>query len=262
MKIFSIKTLLRTLQKPKKTLLCSFVLMIFAFFFTLIAPISHALAAEKNSDTVQEFVLTDDASHTPNLTSIMQNMQARYDGMQSMTASFRQELRHRNTGSGQVNDGLLQWRKPLLVRWEVLGANAELFVVGQDSIWNYFPDEEVAYIYPLDLVENSMDIIKVVTGQSPLEEDFSVIDEGVEKHEDGRSLARLHLYPHEPAQNFTEAVLWLDIKSYLIDRVLIYDFYGNENDVTFQNIMPDAQVTDDAITFSPPAEIEIIDQRK
>lgn len=252
----------RALQEHKKFQLTNFALAIFIICFTLMTPFNHALASEQNSETVQEFVLTDGTGDNLNVANIIENMQARYDAMQSMTASFRQELRHRDSGSGQINDGILQWRKPLLVRWEVLGANAEIFVVGQDSIWNYFPDEELAYIYPLNLVENSMDIIKVVTGQSTLKEDFSVIDEGVEKGEDGRNLARLHLYPHEPAQNFTEAVLWLDTKNFLIDRVLIYDFYGNENDVAFQNIVPDAPVADDAISFTPPEGTEILDQRK
>lgn len=200
-------------------------------------------------------------ANTSSLKQVMHNMQDRYDAMQSLTASFHQELRHRDSGAKQVNEGLLQWRKPLLVRWEVVGMNAELFIVEANSIWNYFPDEELAYRYPRDLVENSMAIINVVTGQSQLEENFSVVDEGLEQVEDGRTLARLHLYPHEPAQNFTEAILWIDIKSHLIERILIYDFYGNENDVTFSQLMPDAPVSDAAITFTPPAGTEIIDQR-
>ncbi len=202
-----------------------------------------------------------EAANASSLKQVMHTMQDRYDVMQSLTASFHQELRHRDSGANQVNEGLLQWRKPLLVRWEVIGMNAELFIVEPNSIWNYFPDEELAYRYPLDLVENSMAIINVVTGQSQLEEDFSVVDEGLEQLEDGRTVARLHLYPHEPAQNFTEAILWLDMKSYLIERILIYDFYGNENDVTFSQLTPDAPVSDAAITFAPPAGTEIIDQR-
>ncbi len=222
---------------------------------------AHAISSEANDATVQEFVVTDDKHDVSALKKLMHAMQARYDAMQSLTASFRQELRHRDSGSVQSNDGILNWRKPLLVRWEVLGANAELFIVEQSSIWNYFPDEELAYRYPLDLVENSMAIIHVVTGQSSLEDDFSVVDEGIEKLEDGRTLGRLHLYPHEPAQNFTEAVLWLDMDSHLIARVLIYDFYGNENDVTFTGVSPDAPVSDEAIAFTPPSGTEIIDQR-
>lgn len=233
------------------------------FYYTLLVlmlvTLSHCFVVtqasasnDANKSAEQPFVLA----------KALHNMQERYDAMQSLTASFHQELRRRDSGVTQVNEGFLQWRKPLLVRWEVLGVNAELFIIEQQSIWNYFPDEELVYRYPIDIVENSVVIIKVVTGQSSLEKDFSVVDEGLEELADGRRVVRLHLYPHEPSQNFTEAILWLDIDSYLMERILIYDFYGNENDVTFSHIQPDALVPDEAVSFTPPDGTEIIDQRQ
>lgn len=238
-------------------ILCGLMLLVLCHSFALCI---QAKASENANEALNGS--TRFHAQTFALKEALHTMQSRYDAMQSLTASFHQELRRRDSGANQVNDGLLQWRKPLLVRWEVLGMNAELFIIEQSSIWNYFPDEELAYRYPLDIVENSIAIIKVVTGQSSLEKDFSVVDEGLDVLEDGRTLARLHLYPHEPAQNFTEAILWLDMDSYLIERVLIFDFYGNENDVTFKDIEPDALVPDEAISFTPPTDTEIIDQRQ
>lgn len=230
-------------------------LIVFCVFSTMLAlPFAHA------GNQVQETIITDTVP-TNSFSDLLSAMQTRYDAMQSCSASFRQVLSHRQSETSQEQDGQLQWRKPLLVRWETQGMNPELLIVGKDSIWNYFPDEELAYRYPLDLVKDSMAIINVVTGQSRLEHDFNVIDEGTEKMDNGVTLARLHLYPKEPTQNFTEAMLWLDMASHLIHRVIIYDFYGNENDVTFTHTDVDAIIPHDMMDFIPPQGTEVLDQR-
>ncbi|WP_164561429.1 outer membrane lipoprotein chaperone LolA [Nitratidesulfovibrio vulgaris] len=186
-----------------------------------------------------------------------QDIQKRYDTVTTLKAAFTQKLLHRESGSTETRNGTLLFRKPLLIRWETGGKNPEVLVISSQDIWNFLPDEELAYRYPLDLVQDSKSIIKVITGQAKLDQDFNVVEEGQEE-----GLTRLHLYPKEPVQQLTEAILWVDPQEHLIRRVRVYDFYGNENEIDFTSLEANATVADKAFTFTPPKGTEVQDRLK
>lgn len=186
-----------------------------------------------------------------------QDIQKRYDAVTTLKAAFTQKLLHRESGSTETRNGTLLFRKPLLVRWETGGKNPEVLVISAQDIWNFLPDEELAYRYPLDLVQDSKSIIKVITGQAKLDQDFNVVEEGQEE-----GLSRLHLYPKEPVQQLTEAILWVDPQENLIRRVRVYDFYGNENEIDFTSLEANAPVADKSFSFTPPKGTEVQDRMK
>lgn len=186
-----------------------------------------------------------------------QDIQKRYDSVTTLKASFTQKLLHRESGATETRTGSLLFRKPLLVRWETAGKSPELLVISAQEIWNYLPDEELAYRYPLALVQDSKSIIKVITGQARLDQDFNVVEEGQEE-----GLTRLHLYPKEPVQQLTEAILWVDPAQQLIRRVRVYDFYGNENEIDFTTLEANATVPDKSFSFTPPKGTDVQDRMK
>jgi outer membrane lipoprotein carrier protein len=189
--------------------------------------------------------------------SVAAALQKKYDGIDSMRAEFTQILRHKESGSQENRTGVLLFKKPLLVRWETKAPAPELLVVTKAEIWNAFPDEEVAYKYPLSLVEDSRSIIRVVTGQARLDQDFTIEDEG---KEDG--LTKLRLFPKEPVQGLVEAIFWVDGDSGLIRRFRIYDFYGNENEITFTNQKTGVSLPDKDFSYTPPKAVQVEDRTK
>ena len=182
-------------------------------------------------------------------------IQARYDVLRSFSASFEQTLTHKESGSREKRQGTLLFRKPLLIRWQTEKPHEETLVVTAKEIWDYLPDEEVAYRYPLDLVRDSRSIIQVVTGQAALTKDFDVKDEGREN-----GLVRLRLYPKEPAPQMVEAELWVEPAAGYIRRARIVDFYGNSNDVRFTAFRPDAPLQAADFTFKAPKGVEVEDR--
>lgn len=184
-------------------------------------------------------------------------LQAKYAAIDSMQSSFTQVLTHKESGSKQKRGGTLSFKKPLLVRWETRTPAKELLLVGNNAIWNAFPDEEIAYKYALDLAQDSRSIIRVVTGQARLDQDFIVEEEG----RDGK-LACLRLYPKEPSQAMVEALLWVDESTYLIKKLLVYDFYGNENEIAFGEQKLGAALADSLFSYTPPKEYAVQDMTK
>lgn len=189
-------------------------------------------------------VISAPASAAEALTAKLQKTYAAIDSMQS---GFTQVLVHKESGSRQNRSGTLSFKKPLLVRWETHSPGKEVLLVGKNAIWNAFPDEEIAYKYALNLAQDSRSIIRVVTGQVRLDQDFYVEDEGREGN-----AARLRLYPKEPTQSLVEALLWVDGETGLIKKLRIYDFYGNENEIAFGRPSIGLKLNDAVFTYTPP----------
>lgn len=188
---------------------------------------------------------------------LVNKLQSAYAAMHSFRAGFTQELTHQESASTETRRGTLLFRKPLLVRWETDSPNPELLLVGAKDIWNWLPDEELAYRYSLDLARDSLPIIMVVTGQSPLDRDFDV--ERLPPEEDDAGLVHLLLYPREPSAQLTEAQVWIDPVTALIRRAQVMDFYGNTNLIRFDSLTPDAALKDADFTFTPPPGTEVED---
>ena len=91
-------------------------------------------------------------------------------------------------------------------------------------------------------------MIKVITGQSNLQEDFKVKVAGKEN-----GLNKLKLIPKEATQQITMAVIWVSDDG-VIKRAMIQDFFGNENDITFTSLKFDVPLQDSLSSLPrPPA---------
>ncbi len=187
--------------------------------------------------------------------ALVGKIQAHYQKVSSLSGEFKQILVHKESGSRTEQAGNLAFRKPLLVRWEVTTPRREeLIVVNAKELWDYIPGEEIVYKYPVSLVQDSRTMIKVITGQADLREDFKVKAAG---REDG--LNKLKLIPKEATQQITMAVIWVSDDG-TIKRAMIQDFFGNENDITFTSLDFDVPMQDSLFKFTPPAGVEMQDR--
>lgn len=182
-------------------------------------------------------------------------LQKNYEQIKAFKATFTQKLTHKESGSVEERQGTLLFQKPLLVRWETAKPHAELLVITPKEIWDYLPDEELAYRYPPQLVQDSRSLIQVITGQARLDQDFTVKAQGEEQ-----GLQKLTLFPKDPTPELVEAVIWVDAKAKLIRKAVITDFYGNTNEVAFSAITPNISHAASAFTFTPPKGVEVEDR--
>ena len=182
-------------------------------------------------------------------------IRTRYEALKSFAADFEQTLTHKESGSVEKRKGRLLFQKPLLIRWQTEKPHEETLVVTGKEIWDYLPDEDIAYRYPPNLVQDSRSIIQVLTGQSAMNRDFDV---KVAEREGG--LVRLLLYPHEPTPQMVEAAIWVEPETGYIRRANIVDFYGNANDVRFTSFKPDARIAPAEFRFTPPGGVEVEDR--
>ena len=182
-------------------------------------------------------------------------VQKRYAGFNSLQATFGQLITHGESGVSEERGGTISFRKPLLVRWATNPPAEELLVVTDKEIWQYIPDEELAYKYPLAAMDDKNAFLRVLFGLSSLADSFRIT---VLPGEDG--FAKLQLDPHEPSMSLMQATIWLEEDSATIRRILIRDFYGNRNQVQLNGIKFNVAVPESDFTFTPPPRTEVEDQ--
>lgn len=178
-----------------------------------------------------------------------------YNGLESFGADFIQILEHKESGSKVTRHGKLAFQKPLSVFWQAQKPHEETLVLNSREIWDYLPDEEIAYRYSPQLAQDSRNVIQVLTGQAKLNADFKVKNAGA----DGK-LEKIILYPNEPSTQMVEAQLWVNPKNGQIQKVNVIDFYGNSNNITLNNFKENPAFSKNQFIFTPPKNIEIEDR--
>ncbi|WP_462325537.1 LolA family protein [Desulfoplanes sp.] len=185
---------------------------------------------------------------------ITAKIQDQYLGLDSFTASFVQKLTNAATKEVEIRSGHIAFAKPKKIRWETVAPERELLLVGQDVVWDYFPDEEVAYKYPVEQVLQSKTMLRFISGEADLEEDFVIENQG----DDGGSI-KLKLIPKEPETNLVLAYIWVHPETYMLGKVLIVDFFGNGNELALSDLKMNIRIDPDRFTFTPPEGVDLED---
>lgn len=197
-------------------------------------------------------------ANTAEQSTIINNLQNSYSRMKSFKAQFNQELFHRESNTTQSRTGTILFEQPTNINWKTEKPHAEILIINDKEIWNYLPDEEIAYRYNANIMASSHAALSVITGQNKISDNFEVEDLN-DADATKKGLKAFLLYPHEPTPQIVEAQLWIDTKTNQIRKVTILDFYGNTNSIKFTEFTPNAKVKKKDFIFKAPEGVDIED---
>ncbi len=181
-------------------------------------------------------------------------IQKTYDSIKTFSADFTQTLTNAASKEQDIRSGKIIFKQPSLLRWESVKPEPELLIVGESIVWDYFPEDKLALKYRTKQLFNSKTMIKFISGQAKLEEDFVVENQG-----DDNGLIKLKLLPLEPETGMVLAFAWIDPDRKMMSKILVVDFYGNGNEVAMNNIEIDPDVDDSMFQFIPPEGVDVED---
>lgn len=187
--------------------------------------------------------------------AVVEQIQRQYETITSFQAEFVQELGVAASRETEERRGLLFYQQPGLIRWETRTPEEELLVVGPEEVWNYFAEEETAYRYPSREVLGSAMVLRILSGQARLDEDFLTEEDLVAE----AGWRKIRLVPRNPEPNLVEAVIWVDEETFLLRRLRAVDFYGNTNQITLHDLRLNPVLEPALFTFTPPEGVVVLD---
>ena len=190
-------------------------------------------------------------AHASDLTD---QIQKRYDTLQSFRGYFLQKLTNASSREVQERLGTITFVRPRFIRWETTSPEQELLIIGKDTVWEYFPEEETVYRYSVEQVLSSKTMIRFLSGEANLKEDFTVKDLGM----DGE-YRHLKLVPKEPEPNLVEGEVWVRPGQDMLEKIKLVDFFGNVNELELTGLELDVPVDPKEFTLVPPKGTEIVE---
>ncbi len=205
-------------------------------------------------------VLAQDAVSPDDMPDLIQQ---RYESLKTFQADFVQELTNVSSGEVEERTGRIWFKQPSQVRWETDVPEKELLTVGPEYAWNYIESEELAIKYSVSSLLDSKTIIRFISGQANLKEDFIVKTEwqgaDIVRDKWGKGFIVLQLVPKEAEPGMVLAYIGVEPKTGLLRQVMIVDFYGNGNELRLTNVKLDVNVSADMFSFTPPEGTQVED---
>ncbi|BCS87145.1 LolA family protein [Pseudodesulfovibrio sediminis] len=190
-------------------------------------------------------------------------IQQRYESLKTFKADFEQELTNVASGEVETRTGTIWFKQPSQVRWETVSPEKELLVVGPDVAWNYIEDEELAIKYSVATLLDSKTILRFISGQANIKEDFVVQTEwqGADdvRAKWGKGFTVLKLIPKEAEPGMVLAFVGVEPETGLLRQVMIVDFYGNGNELRLSDVSLNVDLGSEMFTFVPPKGTQVED---
>jgi outer membrane lipoprotein carrier protein len=187
---------------------------------------------------------------------IADSIQEQYTEVNSFETEFSQKLTNAASGETEQREGTICYLKPEKIRWHTTSPEEELLISNNNVVWDYFPQEGVVYKYSLKGRFDSKTMLEFITGEVNLKEDFRIENQGQDP--DFSDWIQVELVPKDPEPSLVKARIWLEPESHLIQQVMLVDFFGNKNQLTFEDIDLNVELEESLFEFDPPEGVEIM----
>ena len=172
------------------------------------------------------------------------------DEVDTFTAEFEQEL---TSSDGQLLDtaaGTLSLKRPNRFLWRYETPIEQLVIADGEQLWMYDIDLEQATVAPLDS-DNPSSPAMLLSGEQDVRDGFDVVEDFAR---DGRDWIRLS--PKPGGTDFRSVLI--GFSDGLPVQLELVDGLDQVTSITFSGIAVNADLSDSAFEFEPPAGVDVI----
>ena len=194
------------------------------------------------------------------LDQVVDKVQANYDQAKTYSASFRQEITSPSFGQAvSSGQGEIRFQKPGKMVWKYEKPEAHVYVLGGNTLWDYYPAEKRAIHLTLDqaLIENAPK--SFLFGMGKLKQEFEIsFHAGRPVEADGS--VKLDLVPksEQARAGLGTLVFTIGPKDFLVREVEMTDALGNLNHLWFENIKLNPTLDSKQFAWTPPKGVKVL----
>ena len=168
----------------------------------------------------------------------------------SVSASFEQQVFGANGGPGKTSHGTLALKAPRQFRWDTAAPFKQLIVADGEKVWIYDTDLEQVTVRAQGN-EEAHSPLTVLTDLSQLDRDFVTSEQG---EHDGLVWLRLKSKDKDPQFEYCD--LGLDTNG--LERMRFRDTFGNSTEIRFSAWQRNPKLAGDLFKFTPSKGVDVI----
>jgi outer membrane lipoprotein carrier protein len=176
--------------------------------------------------------------------------------LQSFQADFEQTSYSNSIAIPFREKGRLHFQKPDRMRWEYTSPEPKTFVFKEGLLLSYFPEDNQLWRQKIPPEEYENEILAILAGRARLTEKYKV--EPSPFPEAGPDAAQFKLTPKDEGET-AYLLLEIDQKSWMIRRVVLFDWANNKNEFAFSRMKINPRMGKDLFEIKVPPDCEIID---
>lgn len=175
--------------------------------------------------------------------------------MRSMQANFVQTILDKHGKAIQTASGKMALQRPSQFRWNTLDPNRQLIVTNGKRLWIYDPDLDQVTIRSLSKAAGETPAMLLSDETLTLDKDFIV-----SPSESKDSMQWFKLIPKDKGS--LVSTLRLGFSNGVIQQMIIEDHLGHTTRIRFSNVITNAAINKSQFAFTPPANVDVIDETK
>jgi outer membrane lipoprotein carrier protein len=197
------------------------------------------------------------ATEKPPVTEAVQQLQAKYENMETLQASFSQSYQSKRfSGGGITESGVVYLRKGGLMKWEYQKPEKKIFISDGLFYFYYVPQDKQVVKTPVDNQSQQSPAL-FLAGRGNFASDFKA------QWADPRPGSRLvKLTPVKPQPDFEYLIVDIDPARNLVLRLLVVDSYDNRTEYKFTNIRENPPLPSNFFVFHAPPGTDVVFQRR
>lgn len=182
------------------------------------------------------------------LDEIIDKTTEKYNDLNSFYAEFTQVLCDELSGTCQLFEGKIYFKRPNFFRMEI-GDPAQIYVGDSSSLWIYMPDKKRA-------IRQSLGQIPVQINPDIFLKDYDK-KFNIELISEKENTVQIALLPIEETDIYTKIIIAIHKSKYEIQAISIQNQAGQESKFSFDKIEIDKTMSKSLFEFTPPEGTEV-----
>ena len=208
-------------------------------------------AVQTDETSTSEDGLETDTSES--VDSIVDRVQAFYDGIESYHADFRQTYTNVALGESQESSGHVYFLKPGRMRWDYAAPQEKYLISDGEVLWIYEPEFNQAA--RLELAASDLPTaIRFLMGEGNLRADFEISLVDCEQE----SVHCLELIPKVSEGQYRSLLFVVDAVEYRVRETTVVDPVGSQNRFLFSNASTTDPLPAQNFSFTPQPDMRIL----
>ncbi len=171
---------------------------------------------------------------------------------QTLTADFTQTIYDNLGGEVEQSQGTMAMQRPNRFHWRYIGDDEQLIIADGEGLWIYDAVLAQATRAPLDEALADTPAL-LLSGSSDYRDGFDVIESGTEERRGWIVLA-----PKRAETDFRR--IRLDFSAGTLAAMVLEDSLSQKTQITFSNVVANAELANTLFTFEVPAGVDVIGQ--